>query len=451
MTRSVLFFSYEDNNGDELWYDYAGKFYEVTPELESTEGGIYPAYLDSYNGELIFQGTNANGVRGMWVSNGTKAGTHQVTGIKNAYPGGLDPSLFKSYGNIVLFDGASGYLGSPVYGLWVSKGTAGSTYELGGVDNRGIKNANTTVGLLAYTQGFTIFDGVAYFDGYDKAGNIGLWRTNGTVAGTYEIRPIVGAFKVGSPGTDIQPDYMCVVGNEMFFGGADLQDAQYGLWVTNGTAGGTIEIGGQGNKGVKNSPYKNAMNPTVGIGPTDITAFDGNAIFAGTDNTIGPNGYYTDTVGLWKSSGTAAGTIEIGGHGSSEIKDAQKALDGGLLGGVANPDFTVYKNEVLFLGVDDKSEPGHVELWETNGTVAGTSEIGGIGNAGIKGHPLFSSDTKVPDFTVYDGDVLFTAQSSATDLWGIWETNGTAAGTHLLKTIGSNYEPVTDFTLAKIP
>ena len=48
MTRSVLFFSYEDNNyDDELWYDYAGKFYEVTPELEPTEGGIYPAYLDS--------------------------------------------------------------------------------------------------------------------------------------------------------------------------------------------------------------------------------------------------------------------------------------------------------------------------------------------------------------------------------------------------------------------
>jgi hypothetical protein len=31
MTRSVLFFTYEDNNNDdELWYDSAGKFYEVT-------------------------------------------------------------------------------------------------------------------------------------------------------------------------------------------------------------------------------------------------------------------------------------------------------------------------------------------------------------------------------------------------------------------------------------
>ena len=316
--------SYEDNNEDELWYDYAGKFYEVTSELEPTEGGIYPAYLDSYENELIFQGTNANGVRGMWVSNGTKAGTHRVTGIKNAYPGGLDPSLFKTYAGMVLFDGASSHLGSPVCGLWITKGTAGSTYELGGVDNREIKNANTTGGLLAYAQGFTLFNGAAYFDGYDAAGNIGLWRTNGTVAGTYEIQPIVGAFKVGSPGTDIQPDYMCVVGNEMFFGGADLQDAQYGLWVTNGMAGGTIEIGGQGNKGVKNSPYKNAMNPTVGIGPTDITAFDGKAMFAGTDNTVGLNGYYTDTVGLWESNGTAAGTTEIGGQAAPRSRTRKR-------------------------------------------------------------------------------------------------------------------------------
>jgi len=451
MTRSVLFFTYEDNNNDdELWYDYAGKFYEVTPAVEPGEGGIYPAYLDSYGDELIFQGTNAANVRGMWVSNGTKAGTHQVTGIKGANPAGLDPSYFKTYKTEVLFDGASGYLGSPIYGLWVTKGTAASTSELGGAANHEIKNANTSLGLLAYTKGFTLFYGWAYFDGYDKAGNIGLWRTNGTVAGTTEIQPIVGAFKVGTPGTDIQPAYMCVVGKEMFFGGEDLQDSQYALWVTNGSAKGTIEIGGQGNRGIKNSPYQNAMNLTTGMGPTDITTYDGKAMFAATDNTIRPNGYYAHTVGLWTSNGTAGGTIEIGGHGSSQIKNAQTALNGGLLGGVANPDFTVYKNEVLFLGVDDKSAPGHLELWETNGTVAGTTEIGGIGNAGIAGHPIFSSDNKVPDFTLFGGEILFTAQSASTDHWGIWETNGTAAGTRLLGYTGPNYEPITDFTLAKI-
>jgi ELWxxDGT repeat protein len=461
MSVWVLFFGAVDSNtDDELWYYYNNKFFEVTAGEFASDGGLYPAYLDAYGNDLIFEGTNAAGDNGMWLSNGTRAGTHQITGIKYAYqsePGvyQLDPSLFRTYKNIVLFDGMTGLAGSPIDALWVTNGTAKGTYQLGGYANRYIKGANTTLGLLAYTHGFTLFDGLAFFDGYDKAGNIGLWRTDGTVAGTYEIQPIVGAVKVGTPGSDIQPDYMCVVGTKMFFAGEDLQDSQYSLWVTNGTAKGTIEIGGQGNRGVKSSPYGNAMNLPAGMGPTDITAFDGKAIFSATDNTLRLNGYYAHTEGLWISDGTAAGTIEIGGRGSQQIKNAQHALlpddsGGGLEGGVGDPDFTVYKNEVLFLGVDDKSSPGQMELWETNGTVAGTTEIGGLGNAGIKGHPVFAetTDPHSPDFTVYGGEVFFTAMSGTTNQWGIWETNGTAAGTHLLKNIGY-YLPTTDFTIGK--
>jgi ELWxxDGT repeat protein len=457
MVVSVLFFDAFDDKGDnELWYYYDGKFYETTSGDSAALGGLYPQYLDAFGDDLLFEATDAADVYGLWITNGGRAGTHEITGIKDVYLGsqGLDPSLMTTYKNIVLFDGLTGYAGAAVDALWETKGTAGSTYQLGGHANKGIKNANTSAGLMAYAHGFTIFDGVAYFDGYDAAGNIGLWRTNGTLAGTYEIQPITGAIKVGTPGSDIQPDYMCVVGTKMFFAGEDLEDSAYSLWVTNGTAAGTIEIGGEGNKGIKGSPYQNAMNLTVGMGPNDITAFDGKAIFAATDNTIGNNGYYTDTVGLWTSNGTAAGTVELGGQGSQGIKNAQTKLNGGLEGGVGDPDFTVYKSEVLFLGVDDKGNPGQLELWETNGTVAGTTEIGGIGNAGITGlagHPVFAeseSPASPPDFTVYDGEVFFTAMSSKSGEWGIWETNGTAAGTHMIATTGS-YVPTTDFTVGK--
>ena len=467
MTKYDLFFAYADSNGDvELW-DYNGaSLDELTPDVSAENTGLYPSFLDAFGDELIFQGASSSDVKEMWVSNGKKGGAHVVKRIKGANPGGLDPSYFKTYKNMVLFDGASGFEGAPVYGLWVTKGTAGSTVELGGSGNRKIKNVDSQ-GLLAYvptSNGFTIFDGLAFFAGYDKAGNIGLWRTNGTVNGTYEIEPIKGAFKDSPPGTkgsDIQPAYLCVVGKKMFFAGEDLQDGQEGLWVTTGTAKGTYEVGGQADKGVKNSPVKKGINPEVGMGPVDITAYKGEAIFAATDNTIGPNGSYTDTEGLWISNGAAGGTIEIGGRGSSEITGAQKAVvnhgyqPGGLMSnafGGGNPDFTVFDKKVLFLGVDDKSNAGQEELWVTNGTVGGTHEIGGIHNAGIKGHPIFdtASDSNSPDFTIYDGKVFFTALVAATNEWAIWTTNGAAAGTHMVAGTESYDYPSTFFTVGKL-
>ena len=51
------------------------------------------------------------------------------------------------------------------------------------------------------------------------------------------------------------------------------------------------------------------------------------------------------------------------------------------LKGLNPTDMTVFGNEVLFGG----SDSGTVGLWETNGTAAGTTEITGIGNMGIGG------------------------------------------------------------------
>ena len=283
-----------------------------------------------------------------------------------------------------------------------------------------------------------------------RPGNVGLWRTNGTAAGTYELAPIKGAVdsglsKVGTETTGIDPQSMCVVGGKMFFRGVDQTDSDGALWVTNGTAAGTYEVGGQANAGVKNAPAGNKKNLPAGMAPNDITAYKGKALFAAVDNTLAPiKETYTHTVGLWTSNGSASGTKEIGGLGSAAIRGANKAENGGLLGGVANPDFTVYKNEVLFVGRDDHGTDGHLELWVTNGTVAGTHEIGGLDNAGVKGGLTMAGDLKSPDFTDYDGKIFFTAYSAADD-WAIWETNGTAKGTYVLSGSASK-EPYTDFT-----
>ena len=108
-------------------------------------------------------------------------------------------------------------------GLWVTKGTAASTVEIGGAANAGI-HKGFSGGLLPGDPDFTDFNGLVYFAGQDAAGNLGLWRTDSTARGTFELDPIKGAVTVGSPGSDIQPRYMTVLGTEMLFEGADKRD-----------------------------------------------------------------------------------------------------------------------------------------------------------------------------------------------------------------------------------
>ena len=84
-----------------------------------------------------------------------------------------------------------------------------------------------------------------------------------------------------------------------------------------------------------------------------------------------------------------------------------------------SPDFTVYNGEVLFNGRDNAATPLQ-SLWTTNGTAAGTQEVTGINGAASTGvNPI--------DMTVFNGSVLFNGVDTAGHL-GLWITNGTGAG-----------------------
>jgi ELWxxDGT repeat protein len=224
---------------------------------------------------------------------------------------------------------------------------------------------------------------------------------------------------------------MTVVGNEVIFNGADDEDTPGSLWETNGTAAGTVEIGGEGNAGIADAPagFTGPFTSELALGmqPNDITAFDGEAIFAAFDSTIDSAGYYADADTLWMTNGTASGTVEIGGAQNAGIAGANPALDGGIFwgGSIEYPDFTVYDGKALFVGYD---AAGHAGLWETDGTAAGTVEIGGLGGAGIAGG-LSLLDSQTPDFTVYNGEVYFIGYNASNQA-GLWVTNGTAAGTY---------------------
>ena len=54
--------------------------------------GLNPTNLTVFNGEVLFGGLDASGDMGLWVTNGTVAGTQELTGVAGADPSGLAPS-----------------------------------------------------------------------------------------------------------------------------------------------------------------------------------------------------------------------------------------------------------------------------------------------------------------------------------------------------------------------
>ena len=77
---------------------------------------------------------------------------------------------------------------------------------------------------------------VVLFQGVDSSGHAGLWETDGTVAGTFELTGIAGAPSTGLDPAELAP----LNANEAMFNGLDKSGLS-GLWETDGTAAGTHE------------------------------------------------------------------------------------------------------------------------------------------------------------------------------------------------------------------
>jgi ELWxxDGT repeat protein len=140
--------------------------------------GVDPFDLTVFNHEVLFNGNDSSGDRdrGLWVTDGTAASTHELTGISGANAAGVNPSDLTVFKGKILLNGIDA---AGKNGLWVTNGTAGGTHEITGIvgaDPNGLNPSDLTV-----------FKNVVLFDGYDSSGKTGLWVTNGTAAGTHEL------------------------------------------------------------------------------------------------------------------------------------------------------------------------------------------------------------------------------------------------------------------------
>ncbi|MFC5411107.1 ELWxxDGT repeat protein [Larkinella bovis] len=139
-------------------------------------------------------------------------------------------------------------------------------------------------------------------------------------------------------------------------------------------------------------------------GITNLVNLNGTLIFSAHD---GPTG-----MELWKSDGTAAGTVLL-----KDINPGAASSSPAYL--------TVVGNTVFFAATDGSTG---VELWKTDGTAAGTTLVKDIRPGGYGSSPVW--------LTPMNGTLFFRADNG-TNGTELWKTDGTEAGTVMVRDINS--------------
>lgn len=247
-----------------------------------------------------------------------------------------------------------------------------------------VKNINPSFVTSSYPQNLTQLNGFLFFSADDGTHGFELWKTDGSNPGTILVKDLTP----GNSGTDNLRDFT-VVNNQLYFTCKTGTE----LWMSNGNSSGTDTL----------------------ITFPDIGTLQDNSLFALNNSLLFvTQDFSTGHLSLWKSNGTATTTnkLKTFNNGGNSIHFST---------------FRLYKNEVYFLAHDGLSGQ---EVWKTDGTVAGTILLKDINLGMNDGTPWPDS----PFFNEIDGELFFIGNDGVAGN-ELWKTNGTLAGTTLVKDI----------------
>ncbi len=184
-----------------------------------------------------------------------------------------------------------------------------------------------------------------------------------------------------------------------------MNDFGGNVYTTNGTAAGTKKF---------------TTKVLAGFYYTNHIDYNGYVIFSAYS---GDKGYE-----LWKTDGTDAGTVLVKDISPTELNNVN----------TPPTSFVAFKSKIYFFA--STPETGY-ELWVTDGTEAGTTMVKdinpGTGSSfvtdGTK-YAFFTSDTAL---TSINATSLFFTANDGTHGNELWKTDGTAAGTKLVKDINA--------------
>lgn len=336
-----------------------------------------PGYHNMYtehNGKLYFAAGNS-----IWVTDGTESGTTFVKGFGNKIYG------LTSLGSQLIFAANDGNTG---YELWTSDGTEIGTKLL--LDINPLYGHGVYLPPNSDYESFTKMGGYIYFYGNDSTNGIELWKSDGTVQGTSLVKDINQTPGDGLATTSTLRNIVAI-NNRVVFVAKDTISG-YEMWQSNGTALGTTMI-------TELTPGKNNNHSVV-----TLLKYNDNVIF-----NFNADIYITD--------GTETNTIKL----MDNIKDA-------------STDIVTFNNKAYFYTEVDPFANAYNAIIETDGTPQGTKELFKISSGGnaINKQKNYLSTLNSSLFFVGEG------LDGGTTHDGLWISDGSGAGTHILQDFDSD-------------
>lgn len=329
--------------------------------------------IGEVGGVLLFVGSLPGGSKELWRSDGTQAGTFSLSASA------ANPVPLGHAGSLLLFSAED-----PAHGreLWKTDGTAAGTIFV----------EDLTPGTLGSFDSIRPFHRKFYpeVDGrlFFPAGNR-LWVSDGTPQGTYLAADV-------PLGTVQSTYYLAALGDAVYFSGHD-PDHGAELWRSDATDAGTFRV--------------KDLNPgTESSSPAELVEVGGTLFFRAAS---------TSDIALWKlwkSDGTEQGTVLVKpGDGPRLVYDysALMALGDG----------------VVFFASDGALGD---EPWYSDSTDAGTRMLVDAYPGSSSSHGgFFWPLTRTDGGVVAGGQWFFRALTPAG--WTLWKSDGTPAGTQLVK------------------
>lgn len=290
------------------------------------------------------------------------------------------PTLFTNCGglNVIFFVADNGTTGSELWKYDIATSTATLVKDI----NPGPAGS----GITAITANFA-GNGII-FNANDGTNGNELWKSDGTAAGTSLVIDINAGAGSSNPA------------NFYPYGGTFICSADDGTngkepWLTGGTAGSTAML--------------KDINPGIGSSdPNSFSALGGKVIFRANDGSVGSE--------LWSTDMTSGGTVLL------------KDINTGTLSSVPL-NLTVVSNTLFFSASNTANGS---ELWKSDGTTIGTVLVKDI-NVGSSGSINNGPGAK-GFFTAYNNALYFQATDGASG-YELWKSDGTSAGTTLVKDI----------------
>jgi ELWxxDGT repeat protein len=326
------------------------------------------------------------------------------------------------------------------YEVWRSDGTPGGT---------------TVLNADVFPWGMKAVGSVVYMNAHPHTyGNSGLWKTDGTAAGTVPVLPV-------SKGGPNEPSSFQGLNGILYFNGSGKEGRE--LWRSDGTAAGTSlvknidpDIAPNAKPSTTCVPYSSlglgsescvSMPPPANSSdPQDLTVVNGRLFFSADDGVHGRE--------LWVTDGTGAGTHLVKDINlvddvvPAAVNSAAAALEGTgvtpyppVIQPPAGPEHLTAVGNTLFFTTDDGIHGR--ELWRSDGTAAGTVLVKDIDIAPIvsqsaitsaNGAPIVTQSSNPDGLTDVNGTLFFAADDG---IHGreVWKSDGTATGTRLVADI----------------